>query len=506
MTRARELGTTELALYTFDPLSRRQSVRFNGSATDSMGYTYEPDDDLDVLTNILNGSTTVTLDQGHNASHQITSILANDSFYLAKPVAASSTAYALNALNEYGSIGGIATAHDLNGNLTAWTLPGGISAESYTYDAENRLRTFAVTGAGAGSGSYDYDSLGRRITKTVGSTTTTYLLDGDEEIAEYVGGTLQRRYVTGPAIDERIAHIESSSTSPPAASFTFYHTNHQGSVIAMTNGAGTVVQNMSYDEFGQLKAGSSATGEPFRFVGRRLDAETGLYYYRARYYSSQLGRFLSTDPMGYKDDLNLYTYVGNDALNSTDPTGREIRLESHKAYFGYNHAKITIIPNHQAKYKDDPRFANNILPDGRHFATIGAAAGGPFLNTLVSSVNGANDVAYTKNGKNETSELLTPPGGDEDAAIENLFATDSRYGDNLDYDGRQEHWSEGFNSNGYANGLLRATGFVGFHQPPHATGWDNFVTFPPPKKHVEITIGTPEELFVVPKLQNNFFY
>jgi RHS repeat-associated protein len=63
------------------------------------------------------------------------------------------------------------------------------------------------------------------------------------------------------------------------------------------------------------------SGEQFRYTGRRLDPETGLYYYRARYYSPVLGRFLQTDPVGYGPDLDLYTYVGNDPLDKNDPSG-----------------------------------------------------------------------------------------------------------------------------------------------------------------------------------------
>src|SRR5882724_478392 len=76
-----------------------------------------------------------------------------------------------------------------------------------------------------------------------------------------------------------------------------------------------------YGAYGEPPTTDAATGNPFRYTGRYLDAETGLYYYRARYYSAKLGRFLQTDPIGTKDDLDLYAYTGNDPLNGTDPTG-----------------------------------------------------------------------------------------------------------------------------------------------------------------------------------------
>jgi RHS repeat-associated protein len=90
-------------------------------------------------------------------------------------------------------------------------------------------------------------------------------------------------------------------------------------VIALSDGTtGAVGDKYTYSAYGESP---SLAGNAFRYTGRRVDAETGLYYYRARYYSPRLGRFLQPDPIGYQGGLNLYAYVGGDPLNLTDPTG-----------------------------------------------------------------------------------------------------------------------------------------------------------------------------------------
>jgi RHS repeat-associated protein len=89
-------------------------------------------------------------------------------------------------------------------------------------------------------------------------------------------------------------------------------------VLASTDSSQNIT-TIDYGPYGESAA--APTGVAFRYTGRRFDAETGLYYYRARYYSPTLGRFLQTDPVGTKDDLNLYAYVGNDPLDRADPTG-----------------------------------------------------------------------------------------------------------------------------------------------------------------------------------------
>jgi RHS repeat-associated protein len=181
-------------------------------------------------------------------------------------------------------------------------------------------RDVALNGSSTPTIEFGYDPLGRRNWKASQAGVTYYLLDGDEEIVEADDSfNILRRYITGPAVDDRIARAEDSAITNPTKHY--YHTNHQGPVIATTNNLGTITQQLAYDEYGNLTSQPPAatTGEQFRYTGRRFDPETGLYYYRARYYSPTLGRFLQTDPVEYKDDFNLYAYVKNDPLNATDP-------------------------------------------------------------------------------------------------------------------------------------------------------------------------------------------
>jgi RHS repeat-associated protein len=198
--------------------------------------------------------------------------------------------------------------YDNNGNTVT-----DAGAKGYTWDFENRLVQAVVPGTGTTT--FKYDPFGRRIQKSGPLGTTNYLYDGFRLIQEVNGsGNVSAGYAQGLAVDEPLAESRSGTAS-------YYQTDGLGSVTSLTNSSGAIAATYTYDGFGKLTGSTGSTPNPLQFTARESDSETGLYYYRARYFDPSAGRFVSEDPSGTSGGLNLYEYVLNNPINMYDPTG-----------------------------------------------------------------------------------------------------------------------------------------------------------------------------------------
>jgi RHS repeat-associated protein len=296
-----ENGSSSLAAYGYDDLGRRTSLtRGNGVIT---SYSRDALSRLDTLTHDAGGSShDTTFDPGYNPSSQITSRTRTNSVFDWVPPPSFSDNYTPNGLNQYTNVDGVTPGYDARGNLT------NDGTKTYGYDYDNRMTS------ASGGVSLNYDPAGR-LHEVAGATTTRFLYDGADVIAEYnASGTVLRRYVHGPEMDEPLVWYEGSGTSDKR----YLMADERGSVIGVTNSSGTVTTVNRYDAYGV--PGASNDGR-FQYTGQAWLSDVGLYHYKARAYDPKLGRFLQTDPIGTTGGINLYAYVGNDPVNLKDPSG-----------------------------------------------------------------------------------------------------------------------------------------------------------------------------------------
>lgn len=197
-----------------------------------------------------------------------------------------------------GSLASLLMPSNPAGSLAAW------ASATYTWNARDQL-----VGTSWGSSTFSYDALGRRTSKTVAGTTTTYLHDGSNPVL--VNGALM---LSGLGLDEYYGRVASGGA------VTSLLTDALGSTLALTNSAGTTTAIYSYGVYGNaVSTGSDST--PFQFTGRENDGNAYLYYYRARYYNPTFGRFISADPVGLLGGINPYAYAGDNPISNRDPLG-----------------------------------------------------------------------------------------------------------------------------------------------------------------------------------------
>jgi len=184
--------------------------------------------------------------------------------------------------------------------------------------------------------SYAYDPLGRRMSTTSLSTinhepsTIHHWYDGAQCVADTdASGNLLRSYAWGPGIDNLLAvtvYTYPSNSLQPSASSYYAVKDRLGSVCALVDASGSVVESYSYNAWGNLLSHSRTNERTnfslrFLFQGREFSSATGLYNFRARWYDPASGRWLSKDPIGIEGGPNLYAFCGNDPVNFRDPWG-----------------------------------------------------------------------------------------------------------------------------------------------------------------------------------------
>ncbi len=271
-----QVNSSENRTHTYDALQR---LRTGGTVANAESYAYD----------LVGNRTTSSLSNSHTHD-DLNRLLEDDSYTY---------------------------TYDDNGNLETKTDKGNpTQITTYHWDAQDQL--IQIDRPDSTTTTYKYDGLGRRIEKDVAGSITRYVYDGADILLEFDGtNTFGARYSHGDQVDQPLI------LQKAGIGHLYYHHNHQGSISHITNNSGTVVNSYAYDSYGIRISVIESVIQPYSYTGREYDVESGLYFYRARYYDANTGRFLSEDPIRFRaGDQNFYNYVFNNPVNLTDPDGR----------------------------------------------------------------------------------------------------------------------------------------------------------------------------------------
>jgi RHS repeat-associated protein len=313
-----------------------------------------------------------------------------------------------NDLNQYESAGNTVYDYDDDGNLVSKIVskPTGDEEWKFAYDDFNRL--VSVEEPDGTTTEYVYDALGNRVASILNGERTEYLVDPIGTISQplYENGTpiFDRVNLYDPirstGLSNVVGEYDSSSGSiaqyihglglvsridEQNANTAFYDFNAIGSTTGLTGTSGEILNRYAYSPFGKRLIDEEQVENPFEFIGQYgvMESANNLDFMRARFYDVELGRFLSTDPLGvHGGSANLYQYSKNSPLNFIDPRGEigPLIIVFAGAGLGLTHGTFHppkcpdfgLDPDNWSGYKDD----NNYLA-GALTAIAGLARGGP---------------------------------------------------------------------------------------------------------------------------------
>jgi RHS repeat-associated protein len=307
--------------------------------------------------------------------------------------------------------------YTINGDNVTFTKTSGEGVEywQYRYDLLNRLVEVKKNGTVVAEYGYSPDGL-RQVKRTNGAT-THYVFQGTEPIFEKrISDGRTRSYVY--AGTKLIARVDGVIGDANAAKY-FYHTDHLGSVKAVTKVDGSVVWKADYLPFGQQymknKLDTNFEEDDLGFTGKNYDKDTGLYYFNARWYDSELGRFISEDPS--KFGKNYYIYCKNNSLLYVDPSGRVHVLAAMAVGGIYGFASTLVMDALNGQGFSDPEtYISNIAAGAISGGAISLGAD-PWTASALGAVtaNGLKYAIYSFEGK------TNPPIGE--VAVRTAFDT-----------------------------------------------------------------------------------
>jgi RHS repeat-associated protein len=315
MTRPNGVNTN----YTYDAVSHLLSVLHQAGNTtlDGASYGYDYAGNRTSKTNYLNG---ITEGYNYDLIYQLTQVAqgptTTESYsYDAVGNRLSSLgvpSYSYNPSNELTASSNGSYTYDANGNTLSDP-----SGKQYTWDFENRLTQAVVPGTNGGTTTFKYDPFGRRIQKSGPLGTTNYLYDVFDLLEDTgTSGGVVASYTQSDQIDQPLAMIRGGAAS-------YFQADGLGTITSLSNQVGSIPRTYGYDSFGKVTGSTGTLANDLQYTARELDPETGLYFYRARYYDASLGRFVSEDPIRFKGGDDFFRYTGNDPVDYGDPFGLE---------------------------------------------------------------------------------------------------------------------------------------------------------------------------------------